>query len=401
MRAPGRPAARRMRRDTSREGHEGRRLLHRLKPRSTCDAFAARALPPSPSSDGRGLGLRIAGIRPVRAVIRTVREVVNDDITGLSAELAYRFFLSLFPFVIFVTALGGFVAQKLDVGNPVGEIMSHLGQSVPPDAAAVIEKQLQAIVGTNGAGLLSVGILGAVWAASSGFRTVMKAMNRAYDVKETRAFWKQYALSIGLTLLAGSSVIAAFVLLVVGQVAGSRIADAAGLSDLWGIVVDFARWPVAIVLVLTAVAFLYWAAPNITLPFRWVTPGSVVFVIGWLGATYVFSLYVSHFGSYNKTYGTLGGVVVLMLWFYLISFILLLGAEINRVIDELVEPGTIKALRREVNAEVGSGVSPPGPSPAPHPAAAGAAPVAAPRFGPVETTVGIVVTGLILWRLIR
>jgi membrane protein len=295
--------------------------------------------------------VRIGRIDPIVTVKRTVQEVVSDDVGGLAAELAYRFFLSLFPFFIFLAALGSFVAGLFHVANPTDEIMARLSQTLPPDAAGVVRNQLQKVIGSHSVGLLSIGILGAIWAASSGFRTVMKAMNRAYDVDESRTFWKRYLLSIGLTLLAGTSVILAFVMLVVGQVFGAKIADHIGLGSEWAVAVKYGYWPVAILLVLTAVDFLFWAAPNIGLPFRWLTLGSVVFIVGWAAVTYLFGLYLANFESYNDTYGTLGGVVVLLLWFYFIGYILLVGAEINRVIDEQLRPGDLEQRRQEIGRE--------------------------------------------------
>jgi membrane protein len=179
----------------------------------------------------------------------------------------------------------------------------------------------------------------------------MKAMNRAYDVEESRSFWKKYLIAIGLTLLAGTFVIGAFMLLVGGQFLASRGAEALGLRGVWETVLNLIRWPVALALVMVAMAFLYWAAPNIDLPFKWITPGAVVFTIVWVVATLLFGWYVSAIGNYNATYGALGGVVVLLLWFYITSFIMLLGAELNAVVGEQVEPETVQGQRAEKQAE--------------------------------------------------
>jgi membrane protein len=288
---------------------------------------------------------------------RLVREVGNDDLTGLSAELAYRLMLSMFPFFIFLAALGGFVARWLGVENPTQEIMDEVGNQLPDDASGVLESQLREVLDERSIGLLSIGALGAIWGASSAMNTIIKALNRAYDVEETRPLYKKLPLSLGLTVLAATFFVAAFTVLIIGQLFAEEIGDWLGLEGAIGTLVGLARFPFVGFLLLIAVAFLYWAAPNAGLPFRWVTPGAAFFIIGWIAASYGFAVYVSNFGSYQSTYGTLGGAVILMIWLYITSFIILLGAEINALTvavaapEELegpVEPGgAVDQTRRE------------------------------------------------------
>lgn len=163
----------------------------------------------------------------------------------------------------------------------------------------------------------------------------MKALNRAYDVKETRPLWKRYVLAVGLTLLAGTVVLAAFGLLFMTQVFSEEIFSWLGVSGVGKVVFTILRWPAVVALMLAATAFLYWAAPNAKLPFKFITPGAVLFVVAWVIASTGFGLYVSNLGSYNATYGTLGGIVVLLLWFYLSSLIFLVGAELNAMLDSM------------------------------------------------------------------
>ena len=181
-------------------------------------------------------------------------------------------------------------------------------------------------------GLLSVGLVTAIWAAAGGMGATMRAMNHVHAVDEGRPFWKRTALALGLTLLGGAFFIAAFVVVVAGQAIGTAVADAAGLGDFSRVLMYVLRYALAIVLTLVAMAFLYWAAPNTRLPFRWITPGAMLFTVVWLPATLLFGLYVSHFGSYNATYGALGGVIVLMVWLYLTAFIMLAGAVLNAML---------------------------------------------------------------------
>ena len=166
----------------------------------------------------------------------------------------------------------------------------------------------------------------------------MMITNRVYGVKETRPIWKRYLLAIGLTVLGGSLLIAAFVLAVLGEVFGRKLAGEIGLEGSAAAVLKLARWPVVILLSMVATAFLYWAAPNLKLPFKWISTGAVLFSVGWVVVSFFFALYVSHLGSYNATYGTLGTVVILLTWFYLTGFILLLGAELNSVLAEETAP---------------------------------------------------------------
>ena len=299
--------------------------------------------------------MRIGKVDLIQTGKQVVTETLADDVPGLAAELAYRFFLALFPFFIFLAALGGVVAGVLNIANPTDRVMQIMEERLPADAASVIRSQLEGVVRTQNPGLLSFGFLAAHWASSSAFKAVMKAMNRAYDVAESRSFWKKYLISIGLTLLAGTFVLGAFLLLVAGQFLVGRGAEAVGLAGVWGTVLNIIRWPLALALVMVAMAFLYWAAPNIGVPFQWLTPGAVVCTLVWLVATLLFGWYVATLGSYNATYGALGGVVVLLLWFYITGFIMLVGAELNAIVDEQIDPETVQAQRAAKRAERGKG----------------------------------------------
>jgi membrane protein len=295
--------------------------------------------------------MRLGRFQPVDTGKQLVQQVIEDDVSGLAAELAYRFFLALFPFFIFLAALGGFVAFLFDVPNPTQQIVQLLGETLPPTAAELVRGQLEAMVGTRHPGLLSIGILGAIWVATGGTNALIKAMNRAYDVGETRPFWKKYLLAIGLTLLAGSVLIGAFVLFVVGEIYGRQLAAAMGLTGAFETALGLGRWVAIAALLLLAAVVLYRAAPNMDLELKWITPGAIVFVVGWLVATYLFALYVANFGSYNATYGTLAGVAVLLVWFYLIAFILLVGAELNAILDRRMDPDAVDERRRRVHEQ--------------------------------------------------
>ena len=269
----------------------------------------------------------------LREVISNLRafatEVSEDDLSGAAAELAYRLFLAIFPFFIFLAALGSFAAQIFNVANPAEEIVDALGDSLPEDSANVLRRQIDSVIESRDAGLLSVGIMGSIWAASSAMGTIMKTMNRVYDVRESRSIWKRYVIAVGLTIMGGTFLLTAMVSLVIGEAYGRDLADAVGMGPTYTEVLYFGRWPATMAVVMLAVAVLYWAAPAVDLPFRLVSRGSVFFAVGWLLASFLFGLYVANFGSYNSTYGTLGGVVIALLWAYITGFLLLAGAEID------------------------------------------------------------------------
>jgi len=273
-----------------------------------------------------------------RAVISGGRslwsELSADDVGDFAAGLSYRFFLALVPFFIFVTALGGFVAGLGNFEDPSNQLLDRFGDALPGDARSVLDTQLTAMLEEQRPGLLSVGLVGTIWAASGALGALMKAMNRMYDVQETRPFWKRTGVALALTLLGGLFFVAAFVLAVAGRAIADAIVDAAGLGSVAEAGVTALGYVLALMSLMVATAFLYWAAPNVRLPFRWVSPGAVLFAVGWLVATTAFTLYVSNFGSYNATYGTLGGVVILLVWFYLTSYILLAGAELNALLAQ-------------------------------------------------------------------
>lgn len=326
------------------------------------------------------------------------KEMRRDDLAGLSAELAYRFFFALFPSFIFLAALAGFLTSALGIENPTGRIMDTLGDTLPSDASSLLRDQLESVLNSRNPALLSFGIVGAIWAASGGVQAVMKAMNRAYGVCESRPFWKKYLIALGIVVGAGLTIIAAFTLMVAGEFLAGRIADALGMGDVFAATITWARWLAVLVMVMAAVGFLYWAAPNFHARFRFVTPGAVLFTVVWILATVLFGLYVANFGSYSATYGALGGVIILLTWLYLTSFILLLGAEMNAIVDAEEDPAGFAERQRQVNEPAAeNGVKP--YEPMDHMAPRQERPRQA-TAGRIGALVGAVVAGgLAMWQL--
>jgi membrane protein len=284
---------------------------------------------------------------------KLVKQIGQDDLSGRAAEMAYKFFLALFPFLIFLVATGSFASDILGIKNPVDQLMEQVGPSLPDDAESVLRSQLENVTGNKNPALLSIGIFGSIWAASSGIGTVSKALNRILEVEEDRPMLKRYSVCVGLTIIAGIFVMASVVLIVAGQAFGRDIADELGLSSIAQLGLTIARYAVIAVLLLLAVAFVFWAAPAIDLPFRLISPGAVTFVLVWLPFTYLFGLYVTNFGSYNATYGTLGGVVVLLVWIYFSSFIFLIAAEVNAIVAHRETEEAAEQTEAKVAAEKG------------------------------------------------
>ena len=282
---------------------------------------------------------------------RVAKEFSADDVSGLAAELSYRYFLALFPFFIFLAALGGFIASALSSGDPTQRLMDYIGDALPADARSILQDQVRSVLDSRSGGLLSVGILGAVWASAGAMKALIKALNRVYDVPETRPFWKSSSLAVAMTVAGSICILGSVVLLVATQAFGDDIANALGAGGAFELTVALVRWPLVIALVMLAVALIYWIAPNIDVPFRFISPGSVAFTAVWLLTAVAFGIYVANFGSYNKTYGTLGGVVVLLTWLYLSNVMLLLGAEINATLAELKDPGRLQVGRQAVMDE--------------------------------------------------
>jgi membrane protein len=284
---------------------------------------------------------------------RLVTGLREHDVSGLAAEIAYRFLFAVFPFGLFVAALGGVVAGWLRVDNPAERIIGGLGDNLPPSIADALQPELQRLFGTASNGLLWTGALLALWAATGGTNAVVKGIHRAYGVPEQRPFLLRYAVAIGLTLLAAAGVIASFVTIVGGAVITQEIADQLGLQAQAFAVLQLLRWPAVFVVLTIAVAILYRYAPSIVIPWRWIVVGAAAFTLGWLVATAGLGWYAANVADYGATYGSLGAVIVLMLWFYLTSALLLVGAELTAALARERSPEQIR-MRGEERAAAAS-----------------------------------------------
>jgi membrane protein len=255
----------------------------------------------------------------------------TDDVTGLAAEIAYRSFLELFPFFVFLASIGGALERAFGVQNPARQMLDLLTSSMPQGAADPIRQQLEAVLGTQ-QGLVGFPMLGVLWLAAGSGATLLKAMNRIYEIEETRPFWERYVVGLWLTLLGGSVLAALILLMSAGQLLGQQAGGDDAPGWFWA-VVSFARWPLLMLILVVEAGVVYRVAPNSKPSWRFITPGAVLFALGWLLASALFVFYVDKAGGYAGTYGVLGGVVVLLLWLQLTAFALLVGAELNDLLE--------------------------------------------------------------------
>ena len=266
---------------------------------------------------------------------RVVAEVQQDNCAGYAAALAYYFLFALFPFFLFLTALLGY----LPIPNLMDQIMGWLAQVMPGEALSLVQDNVGNLVTKQRGGLLSFGILAALWTSSSAITAISDALNHAYDVEEGRPFWKLRGTAILLTIGLSIFLISSIVLLMFGPQIGGWLADFVGLGGAFEIAWNILRWPVILVLVITAVAAIYYFAPDVEQSWKWITPGSVFAVFLWLLVSLGFSYYVNNFGSYDQTYGSIGAIIILLTWMYVSGFVILVGGEINSVIEHASADG--------------------------------------------------------------
>jgi membrane protein len=270
-----------------------------------------------------------------RALKATVQEFQRDDALGIAAQLAYYLILALFPFIlVLVSLLGTFGSEEL-----ASEVLAYFQRVMPEQAYEIIREFTANIISgkAEAPGLFTFGILFTIWAASGAFAALINALNRAYDVQETRPFWKVRGIAILMMLGLSVLVLIGVLLLVLGPQIGSAIANVFGLEETFLLVWDIARWPAALFFMIFTVALLYYFAPDVDQPFRWITPGGLIGVLLWVLASVAFNFYVSNFGSYNKTYGSIGAVIVLLLYLYISSLTILFGATLNATLVRMKE----------------------------------------------------------------
>jgi membrane protein len=276
---------------------------------------------------------------------RTVKEFVADNGLGLAAQLAYYFFFSLFPAILVAIALASFFPLE----HFLDRIVASLGGVIPAEVIRIVQDQILKISQGDSGGVLTVGVLLALWSSSAAMVGLIDALNRAYDIEEARPWWKIRLLAIVLTLAIAAFVLLAFALVLLGPTAADYVARATGLGPVFAWAWKILQWPVVLALVAGGAGIVYYFAPDAEQEWVWVTPGSVLTTALWLVASLGFKYYVANFGGYTETYGAIGGVMVLLLWFYISGLVGLLGAELNAEIEHASPYG--KAAGEKVPGE--------------------------------------------------
>jgi membrane protein len=263
----------------------------------------------------------------------TSKEVGEDHVMAFAGNLTYKALFAIFPFFTFLLSLLGlFNATEL-----VNTMIQNLSGVLPESATGFIEGQLLSITRSQAESAFTIGaiisILLALWGVSGAFRSVMEAMNVMYEVEEDRPAWKKYGISIFISLAVIVLMLTALGIVVFGRTFGGGLADAVGLGSVFQTVWTIVQWPIVACIVLFTFAVVYYFAPAAKQKFRWISPGAVLAFVFWLVFSLLFSFYAGNFGSYNETYGSLAGVILLMLYIYYSAVIMLIGAEMNQVIE--------------------------------------------------------------------
>ncbi|QLK86383.1 YihY/virulence factor BrkB family protein [Staphylococcus sp. 17KM0847] len=257
-----------------------------------------------------------------------IYRIGKDDASGLAAQLAYYFMLSLFPMLIFILSLVPLFNIDRDT------FIQQISDNAPADAASIITSIIDDIMGNANSGILSVGLILTLWTASNGMTALMNAFNVAYDVEDSRNFIVSKLLSVFFTLALGITLPLTLVLFTFGQQIGNLLFGPLGLDEQIRWIFSLVRTALPVIAILVVFTVLYTAAPNVKIKLKSVLPGALFATVVWVLGTLAFGYYVSNFGNYSKTYGSIGGVIVLMLWLYITGFILIIGAEINAIIHQ-------------------------------------------------------------------
>ena len=286
--------------------------------------------------------MKIGPVDVVATAKATYKDFREDDLQGLAAEVTYHLLFSIIPLLIFLTALTGFVSRWVGPGDVVSDVIRWLREdsNLPSTTVDAIIVPIEGILLQESGGFLSLGAVLALWGGKNALGAMMKALNVAFDVKETRAWWKKTAIAMGLTVALGVAIIASSLFFLAGSFIGNTVFGWLGLGGVWATVWGLLRWPLIFVLLAGALAFFYWAGPNVDAPFKWLTPGSILSVVLWAVATLGLGLYFRFFAGYATAYGPLGGVLAFVFWLYVMSLILLFGGELNSVLARTHDPGT-------------------------------------------------------------
>ena len=254
-----------------------------------------------------------------------MKDSIQDDAAGIAAQLSYYFFLALFPALLFLVALASF----FPLYSFTDELMRLVAPIAPAAVVELLKEQLASLSNSGDTGLLSIGLLMALWSSSAAMVSVSDAMNRAYDIEDSRPWWKRRLIAIGLTVGLAVFILTSFGLIVAGPWLADLLGRQFGLAPAFAMIWKIVQWPVVFILASTGFGFVYYFAPDAEQEWVWITPGALVATILWFLASLAFRFYVVNFGNYEEAYGTLGAIILTLLWFYITALAMVIGAELN------------------------------------------------------------------------
>jgi membrane protein len=277
----------------------------------------------------------------------------KDNCLALAAQLAYYFFFALFPTLLFMVAL----ASYFPLTTLIDDLFRTLGGFMPPEALQLITDQMIKISEDGEGGLLTLGVLLAVSSSSAAMVAIIDTLNNAYDVEEGRPWWKVRLTAIALTVGVATFILISFALVLVGPTVATRLAETMNVGPVFEWTWKILQWPVLFGLASLGIALIYYFAPDVEQEWVWLTPGSIFATTLWLAASLGFKYYVANWGNYTATYGLIGAVMILLLWFYVSGLVLLVGAEMNAEIEHASprgkDPGEkVRGQKRRIPARV-------------------------------------------------
>jgi len=297
--------------------------------------------------------VRIADVK--YACVSAYRDIIRHHALQVAAALSYYFVLSIFPGLIFLSAMVGWMREQ----HLFGSVLALMSRLFPPDTMHVVDSVLHDVLSNHRGTLLSFGMIGTIWVGSTGFSAMIEALDIAYDAPDNRPYWKTRLLATGLAAICGSLLLVALAVMIVGPRFGAWIAAHLGLSSAFAVLWPPLRWAIAISFTVLAVELLYFLAPNVKQRFAASLPGAIFAVIVWNGLSLLLSLYFRDVANFSRTYGTLGGFIALMIWLYWTSFVLLVGGELNAELAKQSKKGYIQPRGAAAIDEVtqGSGLN--------------------------------------------
>jgi membrane protein len=337
-------------------------------------------------------------------LVKTYHEVVDDDVLGMAAQLAYYFFLALFPALLFLLALASFFPLQ----SLTDDLARVLGPVVSPEVLKLIQDQMQRLANAESGGLLTFGVLGALWSSSAALVSIVGALNRTYDIEEGRPWWKVRLVAMGLTIGLAAFILAALTLVLAGPTIATYLDERLGMGSLlkWSWLI--LQWPVALALVALALGIVFYFGPDADQDWAWITPGALIGSVLWLLVSLATKIYVANFTDYNAAYGSVGGVMVVMLWMYVSGIAILAAAELNAEIEHASPhgkaPGQKTAAGRRVLGARAARLArerPPEPAdaaPAPWPPAPAGEPAHGPAIGAIAAAI---ILGVRAWNEAR